>query len=393
MTTIQVVSHIATFYSLGTFVALVQPAWLSSGKRSELFLVIGFWVVFALSLCCYSFVCFGDIRFHEEQCPISNGFEARQCDDCGSRVTRRRVKHCQTCGSCVLDFDHHCRYLNVCIGGTTYKQWFLFVVGLAGLMSICASTAVEGLKSPERFVLAEQSLAAFYAIVGLQAVLSLAECIFLICLLAQHIFFIFEGTTTLEYIKDQAPGFPSLPPHGWREAVSHNQCHVCHDYLELMTPLDPNEVWFCSICQGDLAKAGVEFLTCCSCDNVNICLLCQRVSEHPGATVVSYRASVLKKRSEVEARMRAATRGSNAATPSGNLKGVAISGISRVSSMSGREHKQRRRSITALVAAIEGDAGDAGTSRAPCCRYPCWGSSEADKGAEADNGSSSGSDI
>ena len=29
-------------------------------------------------------------------------------------------KHCGACNKCVSDFDHHCQYLNNCIGGKNY---------------------------------------------------------------------------------------------------------------------------------------------------------------------------------------------------------------------------------------------------------------------------------
>lgn len=383
-TTIQVLSHAATLYSMCTFAVLVQPVWLVSGSSIEFDLVVGFWLVFVVTLFCYGCVCFMDISFKEERCPIINGFEARNCDDCGSRVTRPRVKHCQSCNFCVLDFDHHCRYLNVCIGGATYKQWFIFVVGLCALEATCAFAAVHALKFTDRFQLAATCPYAFYALLGLQAALSTAECLFLLCLLAQHVFFVWEGLTTLEYIKDQAPGFPSLPPVGWREAARKDQCHVCRDYYELLNPTDPGEVWFCSVCQGDISKAGVEFFSCVSCDNTHICLLCYRISEQMSIeSVTTYRASAMKKRCELEARMRRPESRSRSGDGSG--KAATMSGVSKMSSM--REARTKRRSITAIVAAIEGDAGDS-NRKARCFNSSCCGGTDEDGPRETEDESS-----
>jgi len=34
------------------------------------------------------------------------------------------TKHCSYCNKCVSDFDHHCKWLNTCVGGKNYKLFF-----------------------------------------------------------------------------------------------------------------------------------------------------------------------------------------------------------------------------------------------------------------------------
>lgn len=52
---------------------------------------------------------------------ITNSF----CSICEVR-TYRETKHCKRCNFCIDDFDHHCVWLNNCIGGKNYRFEFFF---------------------------------------------------------------------------------------------------------------------------------------------------------------------------------------------------------------------------------------------------------------------------
>mmetsp|Transcript_82364 Transcript_82364/g.233364 ORF Transcript_82364/g.233364 Transcript_82364/m.233364 type:complete len:410 (-) Transcript_82364:55-1284(-) len=381
----QVASHAAVAYPICCFAALSQPAWQRRGRRGDLLLIVVFWLDFAVSLALYFFVCLADTRYREASRPLLGEYESRRCEECVDSITRLRVKHCQTCGKCTEDFDHHCRYLNVCVGGRTYSAWLSFVVGLLALMATCGYAAAEALAAPDRFSLAITRSTALSALLWLQAGVSLVLGSFLLCLLAQHLYFIYEGITTLEYIKDQAAGFPALPPRGWREAVRHSNCYACNDDLELIEVDDTSEVWFCTVCQADVGKAGVEFYSCERCDNVNVCPLCFRAARRPDAPIVTYRVSSLRRRAEAQAWY-----------PEGKSR-------ARPASLSTqREPRFRRRTLAAVVAAVEGHMGDTkvcspsrafspASPRGRCRRgCPCRGEGEEHEDGDDETGSSSG---
>lgn len=43
-------------------------------------------------------------------------------------VREKGTKHCYSCCKCVPDFDHHCPFLNTCIGGKNYSIFIVFAV-------------------------------------------------------------------------------------------------------------------------------------------------------------------------------------------------------------------------------------------------------------------------
>ncbi|KAF2346956.1 Palmitoyltransferase DHHC domain, partial [Trinorchestia longiramus] len=55
---------------------------------------------------------------------IENG----RCHLCNITITSARTKHCSSCNKCVDVFDHHCKWLNNCIGRRNYRVFLATVI-------------------------------------------------------------------------------------------------------------------------------------------------------------------------------------------------------------------------------------------------------------------------
>ncbi|KAH8273624.1 hypothetical protein KR018_004966 [Drosophila ironensis] len=70
---------------------------------------------------------------------IENG----RCHLCNIRTSSNRTKHCSVCNKCVGKFDHHCKWLNHCIGSRNYVAFLMCVVSavVATLVIVAAVVA------------------------------------------------------------------------------------------------------------------------------------------------------------------------------------------------------------------------------------------------------------
>lgn len=70
------------------------------------------------------------------------------CPDCVA-IRTSRSRHCSVCGHCVERFDHHCPWINNCVGLRNHNYFFVYILFQALLVLITFS---QGIRALVRFV-------------------------------------------------------------------------------------------------------------------------------------------------------------------------------------------------------------------------------------------------
>ncbi|XP_037462209.1 protein S-acyltransferase 18-like [Triticum dicoccoides] len=132
------------------------------------------------------------------------------CPICDCEV-KLRSKHCKTCDRCVDGFDHHCRWLNNCIGRRNYAAFILLMFFVLLMLVIEGGTAVaifircfidsKGLKTEMEHRLhvglpkgAHAALSMVFVIFTLYSTAALGQLFFF------HVLLIRKGMRTYDYI-------------------------------------------------------------------------------------------------------------------------------------------------------------------------------------------------
>lgn len=143
--------------------------------------------------------------------PHPEGENGLYCDVCGP--VHDSAKHCRACNKCVERFDHHCQWVNNCIGKSNYKNFILLlistaiwtgtlvVVGMYVIIAEAASETLHGIYFEPRY--GWYHIAVAY-VVG--PILILCNGVFLgyvIQLLSLHYYLIKNDKTTYQYIVEK----------------------------------------------------------------------------------------------------------------------------------------------------------------------------------------------
>jgi hypothetical protein len=148
-----------------------------------------------------------------------------KCQWCDVILSSSQTKHCSLCNKCIEGFDHHCKWLNQCIGSRNYFHFVISITSACILcVTICLLSVVEiSLLYTCRknhtclrplFLNTALDPALFTVLSSVFFLLSAFGSGLLIHLCAFHAYIKWNGWTTYEYIRRQLDNeLNSYPPN------------------------------------------------------------------------------------------------------------------------------------------------------------------------------------
>ncbi|RWR95404.1 putative protein S-acyltransferase 16 isoform X1 [Cinnamomum micranthum f. kanehirae] len=200
----------AIFFLYYTTVFVVIDEWLGLKSSPGLMNAIFFTFLAFMSLYTYAIAIVRDPGhvpssfvpdIEDPDSPIHEikrkGGDLRYCQKC-SHHKPPRAHHCRVCRRCVLRMDHHCVWINNCVGHANYKVFFVFVLysvtaGIHSLVLLVGSAAYDVHRDQQQ---SGSSFKTPYVICG---VLLVPLTVALSILLGWHIYLILHNKTTIEY--------------------------------------------------------------------------------------------------------------------------------------------------------------------------------------------------
>eukprot|EP00930_Biecheleria_cincta_P014153 TRINITY_DN12291_c0_g1_i1.p1 TRINITY_DN12291_c0_g1~~TRINITY_DN12291_c0_g1_i1.p1 ORF type:complete len:302 (+),score=36.32 TRINITY_DN12291_c0_g1_i1:161-1066(+) len=220
---IQTIVSFAVFFATGLVAALVLTPLLED-SLARLAFGLPFWLswfVLGVSSLAVMLSDPADPSIHESPGEPEEG--KPWCALCRA-VVRPDSKHCWECNVCIGHFDHHCPWLNSCIGAKNYCMFLVVVTSaMISLMSTFMAAAVLLARllaaGEERaawcgsFPLCQSKEASTGILVAVLLLYSPVLCS-VFSLVAFHCFICYKGLTTYEYLRGPRPALPPVPAPG-----------------------------------------------------------------------------------------------------------------------------------------------------------------------------------
>ena len=105
-------------------------------------------------------------------------------------------KHCKTCDKCIKNFDHHCNWLNNCVGKYNYGYFYLLVFIIIFYCLIISSCGLFLFFKADKQ--RKKNYKLILIIIG--SLINFVISLNFISLFSFHSYFIYKGITTYEYI-------------------------------------------------------------------------------------------------------------------------------------------------------------------------------------------------
>lgn len=67
------------------------------------------------------------------------------CPDC-EVIRTTRSRHCSICNKCVERFDHHCPWVNNCVGINNHHYFMMFLVSITVMMAVVIVTVAVNIE-------------------------------------------------------------------------------------------------------------------------------------------------------------------------------------------------------------------------------------------------------